>query len=295
MNAKQGARSYVDFEPSSEWSRGEESDILRVHLPGFKKEHIKVQVDSYGNLRTTGERPLEDNRWSRFWKDFHIPADYPSNEIRAKFENETLFITLPKEIAHATAPPKSSVPNKLPTPSKPTPAPPKPAPVADQLPKPAVPKPKPAVPEPKPAVDQASIAAGLRDGPTTGKLREMLSTKKEETKVDDNKVKGTTAASPVIGDKRETDTKEEKPVEEKRSTDKKPSFTEAVGAGVGTGPTKEPDQASGVVTGIVPPRQGFLLNVAVAVIVLVGIAFYWSFKLRKEISDHGDHNSTQEL
>lgn len=35
MNAKQGARSYVDFEPTSEWSRGEESDILRVHLPGI--------------------------------------------------------------------------------------------------------------------------------------------------------------------------------------------------------------------------------------------------------------------
>lgn len=243
-----------------------------------------MQVDSYGNLRTTGERPLEDNRWSRFWKDFRIPADCPSNEIRAKFENETLFITLPKEIARAPAPPKSSVPNKLPPPSKPAPAPPKPAPVADQLPKPAV-------PEPKPAVDQASIAAGLRDGPTKGKLREMLSTKKEETKVDDNKVKGTTAASPVIGDKRETDTKEEKPVEEKRSTDKKSSFTEAVGAGVGA---EEPAQASGVVTGIVSPRRGLLFNVAVAVIVLVGIAFYWSFKLRKEIAD-GDHNNTREL
>lgn len=260
---------------------------LIILIKGFKREHIKVQVDSYGNLRTTGERPLEDNRWSRFWKDFRIPADCPSNEIRAKFENETLFITLPKEIVRATAPPKSSVPSKLPTPSKPAPAPPKPAPVADQLPKPAV-------PEPKPAVDQASIAAGLRDGPTTGKLREMLSTKKEETKVDDNKVKGTTAASPVIGDKREADKKEEKPVEEKRSTDKKQSFTDAVGAGVGTGPTKEPAEASGVVTGIAPPRRGFLLNVAVAVIVLVGIAFYWSFKLRKEIAD-GDHNNTREL
>lgn len=239
---------------------------------------------------------MENNRWSRFWKDFRIPADCSSNEIRAKFENETLFITLPKEIARATAPPKSSVPNKLPTPSKPAPAPPKPAPVADQLPKPAVPEPKPAVPEPKPAVDQASIAAGLRDEPTKGKLREMLSTKKEETKVDDNKAKGTTAASPVIGDKRETDTKEEKPVEEKRSTDKKPSFTEEEKpAGVDAGPTKEPAEASGVVTGIVPPRRGFLLNVAVAVIVLVGIAFYWSFKLRKEISGHGDHNNTEEL
>ncbi|KAJ4788501.1 hypothetical protein LUZ62_039747 [Rhynchospora pubera] len=267
MNTKQGDRSYVDFEPTFEWSRGEETDILRVHLPGFKREQIKVQVDSYGNLRTTGERPVEGNRWSRFWKDFRLPNNCNVNEIRAKFENETLFVTLPKQIARS----KPTVPNQLPPPSKPAPAP--------------APKPAPAPEMPKPTADQPSIASP-KDRPANGKLGEMLSTKKEE-KVDDKKI--ATPNQPIF-EKKESNKKEEKPVEEKR-TEKQP-ITQAVG---GKSTNETVPQASRVATGLQSRRRGLLLNVAVAVIVLVGLGFYLSFKLKKGVADHGYHNTTEDL
>ncbi|KAJ3685893.1 hypothetical protein LUZ61_015057 [Rhynchospora tenuis] len=274
MNTKQGARSYVDFEPSYEWSRGEETDILRVHLPDFKREYIKVQVDSYGNLRTAGERPVEGNQWSRFWKDFRLPNNCNVSDIRAKFENGTLFITVPKQIARS----KPTVPDQLPPLSKPAPAP-APKPVA------APEMPKPAVPEPKPTADQPSIASP-RYQPANGKLRDMLSTKQEE-KVDDKK--STTPTQPV-GEKKETDRKEEKPIEEKR-TEKQP-ITQAAGS---SSAKETVPQASRVATGLQSPRRGLLLNVAVAVIVLVGLGLYLSFKLKKGVADHGYHNNTEEL
>ena len=68
---------------------------------GFKKEQLRVQVDNYGNLRTSGERPLNGNRWCRFRKEFRVPDNCNASEIRAKFENGILSITLPKLITEA--------------------------------------------------------------------------------------------------------------------------------------------------------------------------------------------------
>ncbi|KAI9120704.1 hypothetical protein K1719_007737 [Acacia pycnantha] len=36
-------RSYEDFDPLCKWSRKEGRDILEVHLPGFRKDQVKVQ------------------------------------------------------------------------------------------------------------------------------------------------------------------------------------------------------------------------------------------------------------
>ena len=76
------------------------NEELNFHLNvGFKKDQLKVQMDNLGNLRISGERSLADQRWSRFRKDFRIPQNTITSEVRAKFQNENLYVIVPKPIA----------------------------------------------------------------------------------------------------------------------------------------------------------------------------------------------------
>ena len=59
-----------------------------------------MQIDNYGRLRVSGERPLEaddgGNQWSRFRKDFQVPDGCDAAGIRARFEKDgVLHITMP--------------------------------------------------------------------------------------------------------------------------------------------------------------------------------------------------------
>ncbi|KAJ1687382.1 hypothetical protein LUZ63_018772 [Rhynchospora breviuscula] len=99
-----GQRIYEDFVPSHDLAEGETADTLMIDVTGFKKEQIKVMIDNYGKLRITGERPLGDNKWTRFRKDFQIPEDCNTAAIRAKFENSRVIITLPKLVVDPVPP-----------------------------------------------------------------------------------------------------------------------------------------------------------------------------------------------
>ncbi|KAF3326692.1 inactive protein RESTRICTED TEV MOVEMENT 2-like protein [Carex littledalei] len=73
---------------------------------GFKKEQIKVLIDNSGNLRVNGEHPLGENKWIRFRKDFQTTENCNRAEIRAKFENGRVYITLPKLVVDPVPPPR---------------------------------------------------------------------------------------------------------------------------------------------------------------------------------------------
>ena len=97
-------------------------------VAGFKKEQLRVQLDNYGKLSISGERPLNGNRWRRFRKEVPVPDNCNASEIRAKFENGILTITLPKLITEAepvhVAPPPATQPaepQEMPKPSEPEP------------------------------------------------------------------------------------------------------------------------------------------------------------------------------
>ncbi|XP_077243009.1 uncharacterized protein LOC143883555 [Tasmannia lanceolata] len=117
MDSKSGAnpRLFLDFQPSSNWIRGDASDTLLVYLPGFRRDKLKVQLDNLGNLRLSGERPLDGNRWSRFQSNFHISDNCNINEVVAKFVNGTLSITMPKKIPQVTSLPQPTPNQKFPS------------------------------------------------------------------------------------------------------------------------------------------------------------------------------------
>lgn len=74
--------------------------IFVLHT-GFKKEQLRVQVTSGRNLRIFGERPLVENKWSRFRKELLTPSNYYTNKITAKFEGGILKVKHPKIIQQA--------------------------------------------------------------------------------------------------------------------------------------------------------------------------------------------------
>ncbi|RWR80413.1 Alpha crystallin/Hsp20 domain-containing protein [Cinnamomum micranthum f. kanehirae] len=94
------SRTYEDFQPPSDWVREEKSDTVVLHLPGFRKEQLRVQLDNSNNyLKVTGERLIDgtSNKWSRFRKEFRTPNDCNVNAVTAKFENATLYLIMPKD------------------------------------------------------------------------------------------------------------------------------------------------------------------------------------------------------
>ncbi|XP_059669850.1 inactive protein RESTRICTED TEV MOVEMENT 2-like [Cornus florida] len=103
--AAMDTKSYDDFEPFCNWTREEGAETLVLHLPEFKKEQLKVHVNSLGTLKITGERPLDRTRWSRFSKEIKIPNKCNSDEIHAKFAAARLYIVMPiKKITNPDQP-----------------------------------------------------------------------------------------------------------------------------------------------------------------------------------------------
>ncbi|KDP42922.1 hypothetical protein JCGZ_23864 [Jatropha curcas] len=146
-------RVYEDFEPSVDWVIEPGADTLRVYLPGFKKEQMKVQVTSSRHLRISGERQISDtNVFSRFRKEIPIASNYDPNEISARFEKGILYVKHPKIIVTEPEPQKPKEAAKPPMSPKPAEKPPQPA---VEAPKPQKPPTAPAQPQQKPPTPPA--------------------------------------------------------------------------------------------------------------------------------------------
>ncbi|CAA0843017.1 HSP20-like chaperones superfamily protein [Striga hermonthica] len=120
--AHQEVPTYEEFEPLCQWQRNKDRDILEIHLQGFKKDQLRVQISNHGVLKISGERPVDTSSKSRFHKEVPAPSStYDAQSIQAKFTNGHLYITMPK-INHEPDDPK------VPPPSEPA--------EADRTPKP---------------------------------------------------------------------------------------------------------------------------------------------------------------
>ncbi|KAJ3702425.1 hypothetical protein LUZ61_006130 [Rhynchospora tenuis] len=90
------SRMYSDIDPRCEWVQGEEFSTLLVDVSGFKKEELKAQVDTSRNLKVSGERNVEGNKWCRFQKSFQLAKACDISKIKAKFDNDVLYVMVPK-------------------------------------------------------------------------------------------------------------------------------------------------------------------------------------------------------
>ncbi|XP_061343298.1 inactive protein RESTRICTED TEV MOVEMENT 2-like [Gastrolobium bilobum] len=91
-------RSYEDYDPVYNWRTEENRDTVELHLPGFKREHIRIQIDHLGFLIISGERPLDGTRWRRFQKEFELPSNCIVDDIYGNFMQSILSVVMPKKI-----------------------------------------------------------------------------------------------------------------------------------------------------------------------------------------------------
>jgi hypothetical protein len=121
---------------------------------GFVKERVKITfVQDPRILRVNGERPIQDNRWSRFNEAFPVPENCNVDKIEASFRQGILTITMPKTVISQLRPAEEAktIQNPSSTPK------PKPQEVAEEIPPPeptsAKTAPQKAPSPPKSAVD----------------------------------------------------------------------------------------------------------------------------------------------
>lgn len=82
-------------------------------VSGFLKEQVRitfVQSPAPGVVRVHGQRPLGNNKWSRFNQTFPLPQNCDSSKIHGKFHNGILTVTLPKEVTTQIGPKEAPKP-----------------------------------------------------------------------------------------------------------------------------------------------------------------------------------------
>lgn len=100
------ALAVADWSPLVDITEDEKEFLLKVELPGVKREEVKVTVED-GVLMLSGERRFEkeekDRKYHRieraygsFVRSFTLPEETPADKVAAEFKDGVLVIRLPK-------------------------------------------------------------------------------------------------------------------------------------------------------------------------------------------------------
>ncbi|XP_058194155.1 uncharacterized protein LOC131310906 isoform X2 [Rhododendron vialii] len=84
-----------EIDPPSAWTEDSSCHYLYVHVPGFKKEWLNIQVDDRSHIMVGGERQTE-NKIFRFEQTFKIPENSDTEKISGRYESEILYVIVPK-------------------------------------------------------------------------------------------------------------------------------------------------------------------------------------------------------
>lgn len=97
------------FDPVYEWLNGGASYLLRLNLPGFKKEDFQVHVEPAGRMTIRGQRPADGGAGSvRLHKVFQLPPTSDLDGIAGRIDGSVLTITVPKLPPGEVAPPQDT-------------------------------------------------------------------------------------------------------------------------------------------------------------------------------------------
>ncbi|KAG5039480.1 hypothetical protein JHK85_011956 [Glycine max] len=84
--------------PNSGWTEDSAGHYLLVDLPDFRKEEMKLQVNSYGRIVVSGERNLNEWKHVHFRLTFPAPLNSDMDKIAGKFDGGILYVTVPKQV-----------------------------------------------------------------------------------------------------------------------------------------------------------------------------------------------------
>lgn len=98
-----------EFEPAVHTEETPEAHIVIVHLPGFNRKDLRVQINNRGNLILSGERGVEMEQTTKvggtvkkiqsgrhkFRKVIGVPDNVDTDKVTAQMKDEILRVTLP--------------------------------------------------------------------------------------------------------------------------------------------------------------------------------------------------------
>lgn len=100
--------------PSCEISEDKNSYLMKLDMPGVKKQDVRIDLDGH-QLTISAERREEKktdkaeqrHRFSEisygsYQRSFTLPSAVDENKVDAKFENGVLSLTLPKSVQSST-------------------------------------------------------------------------------------------------------------------------------------------------------------------------------------------------
>lgn len=102
---EEGAMGF-DFSPSCEITEEDRSYLLKVDLPGVKKENVKVEVE--GDRLTiradrkeereekSKRRHLSEISYGSYVRSFNLPQPIDESKVDARFEDGVLHVSIPK-------------------------------------------------------------------------------------------------------------------------------------------------------------------------------------------------------
>ncbi|GMY15677.1 17.8 kDa class I heat shock protein [Fagus crenata] len=91
-----------EYVPYSGWSEDANGRYLIIDLPEFKRDDLRLQVDSSGHITVTGERLANDGKRIYFEQTFNLPENSDTDNITGKIDGEILYVTVPKQVAEET-------------------------------------------------------------------------------------------------------------------------------------------------------------------------------------------------
>ncbi|XP_021904718.1 inactive protein RESTRICTED TEV MOVEMENT 2-like [Carica papaya] len=86
-----------EFVPTSKWSNNSNAHNLLVKLPAFKLENVRIVFDNTGHINISGERQVHSDKTIYFDQSFELPENSDMDNITAEFQNEILYVTVPKQ------------------------------------------------------------------------------------------------------------------------------------------------------------------------------------------------------
>ncbi|XP_010932576.1 16.0 kDa heat shock protein, peroxisomal [Elaeis guineensis] len=115
------------FAAAMDWLETPSSHVFKVNVPGYGREDIKVQLEEGNVLSIKGEGPAtkeekpKDAVWhvaergkGEFHREFVLPENVRTDQIKAHVENGVLTIVVPKEPLAAKPKPRTiAVTSKL--------------------------------------------------------------------------------------------------------------------------------------------------------------------------------------
>lgn len=94
------------WSPALEAFEDKDNFVIKVELPGVKKEDVKVSLEN-GSLTIAGERRSEtkdedaevhhtERFYGRFERTLSLPKDIAADRVKAQYQDGILTVTLPK-------------------------------------------------------------------------------------------------------------------------------------------------------------------------------------------------------